>query len=146
MLFRNIQKFQDLNIYYLIFPKGRFMQDPLRQFKAEFFKALAHPARIKILELLRSGEMSVNELQTHLEIESSTVSQQLAVLRNRNIVEVRKVGTSVFYRVRDPALFELLDVARKIFNNHLTDTRSMLAQLEEETESTPAYPTSTNTS
>jgi ArsR family transcriptional regulator len=112
------------------------MQDPLRQFKAEFFKALAHPARIKILELLRSGEMSVNELQAHLEVEPSTVSQQLAVLRNRNIVEARKVGTSVFYRVRDPAVFELLDAARKIFNNHLIDTRSMLEQLEEEAENT----------
>ena len=117
------------------------MQDPLRRFKAEFFKALGHPARIKILELLHSGEMSVNELQTHLELESSTVSQQLAVLRNRNIVEARKVGTSVFYRVRDPAVFELLEVARKIFNNHLIDTRSMLEQLEEEAENTPAHST-----
>ena len=108
------------------------MQDLLRRFKAEFFKALAHPARIKILELLRSGEMSVNELQTHLEIEPSTVSQQLAVLRSRNIVEARKVGTSVYYRVRDPQIFELLDVARRIFNTHLIDTQSMLEQLEEE--------------
>jgi ArsR family transcriptional regulator len=108
------------------------MQDPLRRFKAEFFKALAHPARIKILELLRSGEMSVNELQTHLEIEPSTVSQQLAVLRSRNIVEARKVGTSVYYRVRDPQIFELLEVARRIFNTHLIDTQSMLEQLEEE--------------
>lgn len=121
------------------------MQDPLRRFKAEFFKALAHPARIKILELLYSGEMSVNELQTHLEIESSTVSQQLAVLRNRNIVEARKVGTSVFYRVRDPAVFELLEVARKIFNNHLIDTRSMLEQLEEEAENTTPHSTPTST-
>lgn len=126
------------------------MQDPLRRFKAEFFKALAHPARINILELLRSGEMSVNELQTHLAIESSTVSQQLAVLRSRNIVEARKVGTSVYYRVRDPQLFELLDVARRIFNAHLIDTQSMLVQLEEEETaissvrpSNPAAPTET---
>jgi ArsR family transcriptional regulator len=108
------------------------MQDPLRRFKAEFFKALAHPARIKILELLRSGEMKVNELQMHLEIEPSTVSQQLAILRSRNIVETRKVGTSVFYRVRDLEVFELLDIARRIFNNHLIVTQSMLEQLEEE--------------
>ena len=121
------------------------MQDPLRRFKAEFFKALAHPVRIKILELLRSGEMSVNELQTHLEVEPSTVSQQLAVLRSRNIVETRKAGTSVFYRVRDPAVIELLDAARKIFNNHLIDTRSMLEQLEEEAENTPTHPTPVST-
>ena len=65
-------------------------------------------------------------------IEGSSVSQQLAVLRNKNIVDTRKVGTSVYYSVRDPAVFELLDVARTIFNNHLIDTRSMLEQLEEE--------------
>lgn len=111
------------------------MQDTLRRFKAEFFKALAHPARIKILELLRAGELSVTELQEQLEIEASSVSQQLAVLRNKNIVETRKVGTSVYYNVRDPAIFELLDVARKIFNSHLIDTRSMLEQLEETKES-----------
>jgi len=108
------------------------MRDSLRRFKAEFFKALAHPDRIKILELLRAGEMSVTELQAQLEIESSSVSQQLAVLRGKNIVETRKTGTTVYYGVRDPALFELLEVARKIFNNHLIDTRSMLEQLEDE--------------
>ena len=108
------------------------MPDSLRRFKAEFFKALAHPTRISILEHLRAGEMSVNELQTKLEIESSGVSQQLAVLRNRNIVETRKEGTSVYYRVRDPQVYELLDVARRIFNADLIDTHSMLVQLEEE--------------
>jgi DNA-binding transcriptional ArsR family regulator len=113
------------------------MQDPLRRFKAEFFKALAHPARIKMLELLRAGELSVTALQDKLEMEPSSVSQQLAVLRHKNIVESRKSGTSVYYCVRDPAIFELLDVARRIFNNHLIDTRSMLEQLEEEPEKTP---------
>lgn len=108
------------------------MRDPLRQFKAEFFKALAHPARIKILESLRTGEKSVNELHALLGLDPSSVSQQLGVLRTKNIVEARKVGTSAFYRVPDPLVFELLDVARRIFNNHLIDTRSMLEQLGEE--------------
>lgn len=115
------------------------MPDSLRRFKAEFFKALGHPTRISILELLRSGEMSVNELQTKLEIESSGVSQQLAVLRNRNIVEARKEGTSAYYRVRDPQVYELLDVARRIFNADLIDTHSMLVQLEEEGASGDAH-------
>jgi ArsR family transcriptional regulator len=108
------------------------MTDSLHRFKAEFFKALAHPIRISILELLRAGELSVNELQARLAIDSSGVSQQLAVLRGRNIVEARKAGTSVFYRVRDPQVFELLDVARRIFNAHFSDTQSMLDQLEKE--------------
>jgi DNA-binding transcriptional ArsR family regulator len=108
------------------------MPTALRHFKADFFKALAHPMRISILELLRAGEMSVNELQLRLEIESSSVSQQLAVLRSRNIVEARKNGTSVIYHVRDPQVLELLDVARRIFNSHLIDTRSKLEELADE--------------
>jgi len=113
------------------------MQDPLRQFKAEFFKALAHPARIKILELLREGELSVNELQARLEMEPSGVSQQLAILRGKHIVEARKDGTSVYYRVHDPQVFELLDVARRIFSNNLTKTQTMLAQLKQEQDNLP---------
>jgi ArsR family transcriptional regulator len=108
------------------------MQDPLRNFKAEFFKALSHPARIKILEILRTDELSVTELQDHLGIDASSVSQHLSVLRNKNIVESRKAGTTVYYRVRDPEILELLDVARRIFTNHLISNRSTLEQLEEE--------------
>ncbi|MEF3275160.1 MAG: metalloregulator ArsR/SmtB family transcription factor [Chloroflexus sp.] len=108
------------------------MNQPLHRFKAEFFKALAHPARLVILEQLRTGEHSVQELQAALEMDQSSVSQQLSILRNKNIVESRKEGTMVYYRVRDPMIFQLLDIAREIFNNHLIDTQSMLAQLNEE--------------
>ena len=108
------------------------MQETLRRFKSEFFKALAHPMRIQILEILREGERNVTELQEALAAEGSGVSQQLAVLRSKNIVDTRKVGTSVYYTVRDPALFRLLDVAREIFNNHLIDTVSILEQMEDE--------------
>jgi len=70
--------------------------------------------------------MAVSELQAALEIEASSVSQQLAVLRAKNIVDTRRAGTSVYYSVRDPQIFQLLDVAREIFNNHLIDLQSML--------------------
>jgi DNA-binding transcriptional ArsR family regulator len=99
---------------------------PLHRFKAEFFRALGHPARLRILELLRPGEMAVSELQAALEIEASSVSQQLAILRAKHIVDTRRAGTSVYYAVRDPQIFQLLDVAREIFNNHLIDLQSML--------------------
>jgi ArsR family transcriptional regulator len=97
----------------------------LQGFKAELFKALGHPVRIHILELLRDGERTVSELQTALEIDASTVSQQLAVLRSRQLVTGRKEGTSVHYRVADPAVFELLDIARAIFNRHLVALQAM---------------------
>ena len=108
------------------------MNHPLRRFKAEFFKALGHPMRIVLLESLRGGEKSVNELQTALGIDQSSVSRQLAVLRTRSIVEDRKEGTTVYYRVRDPAVFQLLDIAREIFNNQLIDAHAMLQQLADE--------------
>jgi DNA-binding transcriptional ArsR family regulator len=101
----------------------------LSQFKAEFFKALAHPVRIRILDELRKGEAGVNDLCARLDVEQSNLSQQLAILRNRNILETRKEGQNVYYSVRDPELFDLLDVAKKIFNNHLIDVRDLLSQL-----------------
>ena len=101
----------------------------LRAFKAEFFKALAHPLRIGLLEVLVRGERSVQELQRALGAEQPLVSQQLAVLRSRDIVVARKQGTTVRYTVRDPRLADLLDVARIIFDNHLISTQSMLRAL-----------------
>ncbi|WP_050614397.1 ArsR/SmtB family transcription factor [Bacillus testis] len=98
----------------------------MQQFKADFFKALAHPLRIRILELLSSGEKNVNELQTLIGSEGSAVSQQLMVLRSKNIVISRKEGNKVVYSLRDPMIVELLDVAKKIFSNHLIDAIQML--------------------
>ena len=103
----------------------------LSRFKAEFFKALAHPLRIRILDELRSGEAGVNDMSRRLKVEQSSLSQQLAVLRSRNLVLARKNGLSVFYSIRDPEIFRLLDVARAVFNNHLVDMGKMLRQLDQ---------------
>ena len=101
----------------------------LGRFKAEFFKALAHPLRIAVLDALRHGESGVNELCATLNVEQSSLSQQLAVLRSRNIVIGRKEGLNVYYSVRDTSVFKLLDVAKQIFNNHLIDVKSMLTEM-----------------
>jgi ArsR family transcriptional regulator len=105
---------------------------PLRQFKAEFFKALAHPLRISILDGLREGEKTVAEIAEEFGVEQANASQQLAVLRNKNIIVARKEGANVYYSVADPAVFKLLDTARDIFNNHLTGVRSMLEEIRAE--------------
>ncbi|CAN5408309.1 metalloregulator ArsR/SmtB family transcription factor [soil metagenome] len=97
----------------------------LQGFKGDLFKALGHPARIRMLELLRGGEKSVTELQLALEMEASSVSQQLAVLRARQLVGKRKVGTSVYYRVIDPQVFDLLDIARAMFEHHLANLQAI---------------------
>ena len=97
----------------------------IQDFKAELFKALGHASRIRILELLRGGEMTVTGLQAELAMEPSSVSQQLGVLRARQIVVGRKEGTSVYYRVIDPQVFTLLDVARGLFEQHLGSLQAM---------------------
>ena len=102
----------------------------LGRFKAEFFKALAHPLRIAVLDALRRGELGVNELCNLLQVEQSTLSQQLAVLRGRSIVIGRKEGLNVYYSVRDRAVFRLLDVAKEIFNNQLIGVKDMLSQIQ----------------
>jgi ArsR family transcriptional regulator len=102
------------------------MNVPLHRFKADLFKALAHPARIKILELLRRGELTVSELQASLELESSSVSQQLGLLRARQIIEGRRAGTNVFYRVRDPQIYAILDAAREIFETQVQGLQELL--------------------
>ena len=103
------------------------MNRQLQEFKADFFKVLAHPMRIRILELLATGDKSVSQLQVALSSEGAAVSQQLAVLRGKSIVDAKKDGTKVIYTLRDPMVVELLAVARKIFNNHLITTINMLS-------------------
>jgi DNA-binding transcriptional ArsR family regulator len=104
----------------------------LRQFKAAFFKALGNPLRVRILELLRSGPMSVTQIQEATDSPGSSVSQQLAVLRGRGILTTERRGTTIIYSVADAELFELLDVAMRIFNAHLADTIDMLRLVEDE--------------
>lgn len=97
----------------------------LQSFKSDLFKALANPVRIRILELLREGEQSVSGLQAELDIEMSSVSQQLAVLRNRQLVAGRKEGTTVYYSVTDPRVFDLLDTARAMFRQQLENLQEL---------------------
>jgi ArsR family transcriptional regulator len=103
---------------------------PIYQVKADFFKTLGHPARIRILELLRDGECSVGELIPGVGIEPSHLSQQLGILRRANILQVRKEGAAVRYSVTDPRIFELLEVARAILTSSLAGSSELLAELQ----------------
>lgn len=106
------------------------MPDSLRQFKAEFFQALAHPTRIAIVEQLRDGELSAGTLIDRLGIEQSNASQHLAVLRGKSIVVARKSGNQVFYSVRHPLITEVLDVMRRYFHVHMADAVASLKALD----------------
>jgi ArsR family transcriptional regulator len=105
------------------------MTRPIYQVKADFFKTLAHPARIRVLELLRDGERSVGELIPEVGLESSHLSQQLAVLRRANVLQARKEGTTVLYSVTDERMFELLEVAKAIITSTLAESTQLIAQL-----------------
>lgn len=101
----------------------------LVEFKSEFFKALASPLRIRILDELRGGELTVSELRARLGIEATNISQQLAILRSKNMVIGRKQGSNIYYSCTDSTIFKLLDTAKEIFNNHLVGVKNMLETL-----------------
>ena len=104
----------------------------LQMFKAQFFRALAHPTRIRMLEILVRGGRTVQELQERLALDQPIVSQQLAVLRHQGIVSAQKAGLAVRYALRDPLVGALLDVARRIFDNRLGDSTGLLRELRRE--------------
>jgi DNA-binding transcriptional ArsR family regulator len=105
---------------------------PLSEIKADLFKALAHPARVRVLEVLAEGERSVGEMQPLVGVEASHLSQQLAVLRRAGLVESRKAGSSVIYALSDPLVVELLAVARRLLVAGLTRTHGLLEGLRTE--------------
>lgn len=102
---------------------------PVSEIKAELFKALGHPARIRVLEVLSKGEHSVSEMQPLVGIESSHLSQQLGILRRAGLVTSRREGTSVIYSLSDPLLAELLAVAKQLLISSLVENESLLADL-----------------
>ncbi len=113
------------------------MATPLYQLKAEFFKTLGHPARIRILELLAQGEWSVGELMPEVGLEASHLSQQLGVLRRAGVVATRKVGNSVIYSMASPDMAELMAVARKVLTGMLNDQAGLLKDLEADNHELP---------
>jgi ArsR family transcriptional regulator len=106
------------------------MSKPLYQLKAEFFKTLAHPARIRVLELLGEREHAVAEMLPKVGIEPANLSQQLAVLRRAGLVVARKEGSTVHYSLTSPEVAELLAVTRRILTSVLAGQVELLEDLQ----------------
>ena len=104
-------------------------QPPIYALKADFFRVLGHPARVRLLQILRNGELTVGALQEALELESGATSQHLSVLRKQGLVESRREGTSVYYRVKDPRTLELLELVKGIILATLESNRALLDDL-----------------
>jgi ArsR family transcriptional regulator len=105
------------------------MSRPLYQVKAEFFKTLGHPVRIRVLELLSEREYAVAEMLPDVGVEPASLSQQLAVLRRAGLVSARKSGSTVHYALISPHVAELLAVARRILTGVLTEQVGILEDL-----------------
>jgi DNA-binding transcriptional ArsR family regulator len=102
---------------------------PVHEVKATLFRVLGHPARVRILELLRDGERSVGALQADLDLDSGSTSRHLAALRRIGLVASRRDGTTVFYRVDDERVFDLLAAGRDIITHQLAEQQSILYDL-----------------
>ncbi|MFF1903683.1 ArsR/SmtB family transcription factor [Kitasatospora sp. NPDC058218] len=105
------------------------MAVPLYQAKAEFFRTLGHPVRIRVLELLQDGPRPVRELLAEIDIEPSNLSQQLAVLRRTRLVAATREGNTVVYALSTPDVAELLRAARRILTDLITDQGALLTEL-----------------
>lgn len=102
---------------------------PLYEIKAGLFKGLAHPIRIRILEVLAAApEASVSELLAETELEASHVSQHLAVLRRNRLVDSERRGSLVYYRLAHPQVADLLRVARSLLGEVLAETERRIVQ------------------
>ena len=112
-------------------------QHPIYAIKADFLRVLGHPKRVRILELLRDGERTVGDLQAELELDSSGTSQHLGALRRLGVLESRRVGSSVFYRVRDERMFDLLEVTKNIVTSNLEHSSSIVQSADASSEVRP---------
>lgn len=107
------------------------MSVPLYQAKAEFFRMLGHPVRIRVLELLQDGPMPVRELRAAIEVEPSSLSQQLAVLRRSGIVSSQREGSTVVYALAGGDVADLMKAARRILTEMLAGQNELLAELQD---------------
>lgn len=105
------------------------MAVPLHQAKAELFRTLGHPVRIRVLELLLDGPRPVHELLADIGIEASSLSQQLAVLRRSGLVESSRDGSTVIYTISSPEVADLMVAARRVLTTVLSDREGLLTEL-----------------
>jgi DNA-binding transcriptional ArsR family regulator len=90
--------------------------------------------------LLSDGERAVGDLQAELDLDSSSTSQHLAALRQQGLLDSRRAGTSVYYRIKDPRVSQLLATARAILTSALSDSHALLSDLAAEPPAPPRKP------
>lgn len=106
------------------------MSTLISKLKSELFKALAHPTRIQILDLLKDGELCVCEIYEDLELNQSNISQHLKVLKDQDLVTSRKEGVKVLYQIKDDKAWEILDSAEELLVKQINETKLALEDKE----------------
>lgn len=96
------------------------------ELQAKISKTLAHPIRLAILHMLKDGEKTVNELTETIGASQSNISQHLALLRQREIVETRKDGSNIFYRLSSPKISEACDIVREVLLEQLSKKQEII--------------------
>ncbi len=105
------------------------MKGEIVALETEFFKALAHPTRLRILEKLAFGEVCVCEFIEQLDLEQSNISQHLAILRKQNIITSTKVGLKVMYRIKYPEVLNVLSLVREVLAKQLKESEELIKHL-----------------
>lgn len=100
------------------------------ELQTNILKAIAHPARLKLLDLLREGEQCVCHLAPAVGVTETNLSQLLAVLRQVGVVEYRREGHKIFYRVRNESLYDVIDGMRRMLADQLAEVEELALQLQ----------------
>ncbi len=101
-------------------------EDRIFELEAEYFKALSHPTRIKIIYLLKDGESCLCDLIPEMGKDESHIARHLAVLKRANIISVYRRGISAYYRLNDPKVIKLIEGAREIISKQIDELRDLL--------------------
>jgi ArsR family transcriptional regulator len=102
------------------------MEERILELKAEVLKVLAQPTRLKILELLRNGERCICEIVPAINGEQSNISRHISLMQKSHLVTTRKDGVKVMVKVRDPKIFEILDIVSLLLKKQIQETGKLI--------------------
>lgn len=105
------------------------MEEKILKLEAEIFRALAHPVRLKIVEYLKDREKCVCEIFPYLKMEQSHVSKHLAILRKAGIVDIRREGKNIFYKLKNQQVIELFNCVKNVLRKEIKEKQKLLEKI-----------------
>ena len=105
------------------------MEERMYEMHAEVCKSMANPTRLKIMNLLREGEKSVEELRKRLKLPKANLSQHLSILRQRRIVSTRRAGLNIYYKVANQKMIKACDILREVLFEQLQEGEMLVREI-----------------